>query len=160
MKKTMLLCVFVVVLFLIAGCAKNKDNGVKTKLSCYKDFTLFHSKQHIENKIYLDKNNKLIDYEYIESYSEFDSDNEYNMICNGSKDEAENNNKLYEYLTQSSNCDSAKRIVNIYNKYDLSKVSSKNNLEGKNMKNFLDDNYVLDLENYKRTITDKGYTCE
>ena len=155
--KTKLIALLLVIASIITltGCSKTK-----TELSCSKDFTLFHSKQHLENKIYLDKNNKLIYYEYLESYSEFDSDNEYNSICDGSKDEAVNNTKIYAYLTQTSNCDSNKRIVTILNKYDLSKVYSKNNLEGKNMREYLNDEYVLDVDNYKKNLTDKGYTCK
>lgn len=159
MKKKVLLSLLVVVtLISLTGCGNN--NKVETILSCSKDFTLFHSKQHIENKIYLDKSNKLIDYEYIESYTDFDSDNEYNSICDGSKDEAENNTKIYPYLTQTSECFTNPRKVTIYNKYDLSKVTSKNNLEGKNMREFLNDEYILDIENYKNTLTNKGYTCK
>ena len=157
MKNKIIISILLLISFFVTtGCTK-ESNKVNTIVSCYHDFTLFHSNQHIENKIYLDSNNKLIDYEYIEMYSAFDSDNEYNMICDGSKEEAINNNKLYEYLNQSSKCETDK--VTITNKYDMSKVTSKNNLEGKHIKNYLDDNYILDLDNYKETITSKGYTC-
>ena len=156
MKKRIILnLLLIVALFAVTGCS-----GAKTKLSCYKDFTLFHSKQHIENKIYLDKNNRLIGYEYIESYYEFDSDNEYDSACTTAKDEALNNTKIYDYLTQTYNCSNNPRMVSMIYKYDLSKVTSKNNLEGKNMRGYLDDKYVLDVDNYKNSVTGKGYTCE
>lgn len=170
MKKKLNIILIIIMCLVLVGCSKNendelkvneKDNNkVKTILSCYHEFTLFHSKQHIENKIYLDKNNKLVDYEYKEVYFEFDSDNEYTRTCDGLKDEAVNNTKIYDYLTQTSNCNSDTRVVTISNKYDLSKVTSKNNLEGKNIKNFLNDEYILDLESYKNNITSKGYICK
>lgn len=169
-RKAITLFLVFVICFALVGCSKTENNKtdkkvkesnkVKTILSCHKDFTLFHSKQHLENKIYLDKNNKLIDYEYTESYYEFDSDNEYTRTCEGLVGEAENNTKIYDYLTQTANCDSNKHEVSYTSKYDMSKVTSKGKLEGKNMKEYLDDNFILDLENYKNAVSGKGYTCE
>lgn len=157
MRKKIILLLIFVVCFLLVGCGKNKNiensnsnsSEVKTKLSCYKDGYLFHSKKRVENKISLDKNNKLIDYEYIEVYSDFDNDEEFNMICDGSYEEAENNNKMYNYLNQIAVCNRDTRIVTISNKYNLLKIPSKNVLESKYVKDNLDADYIFYLENYK-----------
>lgn len=169
MKRKLIIFLVVSIGLLLVGCDKNesnelkvnkKDNKIKTVLSCYHDFTLFHSKQHIENKIYLDNNNKLVDYEYKEVYFEFDSENEYTRTCDGLKDEALNNTKIYDYLTQTTDCNPNTKEVTISNKYDISKVNTKGKLEGKNMKEFLSDDFILDLESYKNSVTSKGYICK
>ena len=158
--------------FLLSGCEKNnskdivdsnkdfKQNKIKTKLFCSNEGTLFHYKKRVENEIYIDKNNKLVDYNYIEIYYSFDSDEQFKMVCDGSEEEAENNNKMYNYMTQKADCNRDTKVVTISNKYKISKLPSKNVLTAKDVKENLDENYIFSLENYKNIMTNKGYTCE
>jgi hypothetical protein len=87
-------------------------------------------------------------------------DNEYTRTCDGLKDEAENNTKMYDYLIQTSNCNNDSKEVTISDKYDLSKITSKNKLGGKHIKNYLNDEFILDIEKYRNDVTSKGYICE
>ena len=89
MKKKILLSLIVIVaLFTITGCGKSdnkessnatKNDEVVNKSSCVAEEYLFHSKKRVKNIIYLDKNNKVINYERIETLYDFDSDSDFNM---------------------------------------------------------------------------------
>lgn len=174
-KKIFVSLLVLLLCFTVAGCTKkeNEDNNnvssnnnssdnsnTKKKLSCSNESSLFHSKKRVVNNIYLDKNNKLVDYEYVEEYYAFDNDSEFRLICDGSEVEEENNNKLYNYMIQNADCNRDTKIVNISNKYDISKLPSKNVFDEKDVKNNLTDDYIFDLDNYKTTVIGKGYTCE
>ena len=147
------------------GCTKKEDNvsknkkEVKTKLSCYMEWTLFHSKKSVEHIIYLDKDNVLKDYERTEKYFNFDKEDEFNMICEGSAEEAELDNKLYDFKVQEANCDRSRGEVTIKDTYDMSKVTAKTKLPDEDLRDYLDDNYKLDINAYKKFVMNKGYAC-
>jgi hypothetical protein len=165
MKNKIILLLAITICLTLVGCGSKdnndspKENEIKTKLSCTKEQYLFHSRKRIGSTIYLDKNNKLVDYEYFEDYYEFDSDDEFNMICEGSAEEEALNNRSYEYLNQKANCNKDTRVVTITNKYDMTKIPSKNVLEAKYVISNLNDDYILDLDNYKSDVDTNGYTC-
>ena len=164
MKKIILLCILAS-LSIITGCnnnSQNKDatNTTKTKLYCYHETYLFHSKKSVEHIILLDKDNKLVDYEYIEKYYDFDDDNDFNMICEGSEEEEENNNKIYPYLKETADCNKESKEVKISDVYYISKLDSKNKLPSTELKESLNKEYILDVNSYKESISKKGYTCE
>ena len=110
--------------------------------------------------MYLDKDNKLVQYEHIEKYFDFDDDNNFNMICEGSVEEEVNNNKIYPYLKEVANCDRDAKEVIISDMYYVSKLDSKSKLPSDELEESLDDNYVFDIDSYKAAIGKKGYTCE
>lgn len=171
MKRRFFLGLIVFVsLFAIAGCGKSTNdnskhtqssNKIKTKLSCYHETYLFHSKKSVEHIMSLNKENKLIEYEYIERYFEFDeTGGDFDLICEASPAEAENNNKMYPYLKETAECNKDSKEVKISDVYDISKLESKNPLKSDELIDSLDDNYKLDIENYKNAIGKKGYICE
>ncbi len=166
MKKNTLLGLFIVGLFFITGCGSNTNqnskenkNEAKTKLSCSSEWFLFHSKKSMEYIIYLNKDNQLIDYETIEKYYAFDNDSNFNMICEGAPEEAELRNKSYDYVNEKAECNEEMKEVTIFDKYDISKLTSKDYLLSKELAQYLNDEYLLDLDNYKNLMTSKGYTC-
>ena len=169
MKKKLLLSLLVFTsLFIITGCGdkeektdKKEDStvSVKTKLSCSMEQYLFHSRKRVEHIISLDKDNKLVGYEYTEKYYEFDDDNEFNTICEDAPEEAVNNTKIFKSLTETANCNRDSREVNISDVYDISKLESKKTLPSDYLEDNLDDKYILNVDNYKNTMTSKGYTC-
>lgn len=166
MKNKIILLLTITICLTLVGCGSKeneeapKEDNVKTKLSCTKEQYLFHSRKRIGATIYLDKDNKLVDYEYVEVYYEFDSDSEFEMICEGSAEEEALNNRSYAYLTQKADCNKDTRVVTITNKYDMTKVPSKNVLEAKYVISNLNDDYILDLDHYKTDVDTNGYTCE
>ena len=171
MKRRFFLGLIVFVsLFAIAGCGKSTNdnskhtqssNKIKTKLSCYHETYLFHSKKSVEHIMSLNKENKLIEYEYIERYFEFDeTGGDFDLICEASPAEAENNNKMYPYLKETAECNKDSKEVKISDVYDISKLESKNPLKSDELIDSLDDNYKLDIENYKNAIGKKVYICE
>ena len=170
MKKKLLLCLLVLIgMITITGCGSKTNNSlkeiknvnkVKTKLSCYHETYLWHSKKSVEHIVFLNKDNKLIGYEYIEKYYEFDeTGGDFNIICEGAPEEAENNNKMYPYLKEVANCNKDSMEVTISDLYDISKLETKNPLKSDELKKSLDDNYIVNIENFKTTIGKKGYTC-
>lgn len=171
-KKIILGLLGVLGLFTITGCGnaeKNLNdnskkaestNEIKTKLSCYHETYLFHSKKSVEHIVSLNKDNKLIGYEYIEKYYEFDDDYDFNMICEGAPEEAENNNKIYPYLKEAANCNKDSMEVTISDLFDISKLETKNPLKSNELIEALNDDYIVDIENYETAIGKKGYICE
>ena len=168
--KKILLSILIIMLITVTGCSKKDDSSVgnnkseknrvvKTKLSCYQEWSLFHSKKSIEHVIYLDQDNVLMDYERTEKYFQFDKEDEFNMICDGSAEEAELDNKLYDFKVQTANCDRSRGEVTILDKYDISKLTAKTKLPDEVLRDFLDDNYKLDISAFKTTIMNKGYVC-
>lgn len=166
MKKILLS--LLVLSLIITGCSKNNDNKKEssnenknvTKLSCYSDVYLFHSKKYVEHIISYDEDNKLVGYEYIEKYYEFDeTGGDFNLICDVSPEEAENNNKMYKYKKEVAECNRDNMEVKITDTYDISKLESKKYLPDV-LEDNLDDNYVFDVDNYKNAISSKGYICE
>lgn len=168
MKKVLIL---VIAFFIITGCS-NKDNNVsniekkveknneiKTTISCYNEGFLFHSKKSVDHIMFLDKDNKLIKYEHIEKYFSFDDDNDFTMICEGAPEEAENNNKLYNYLNEVADCNKESKEVTITDIYDISKMESKNKIPSDEVKDNLNDDFILDVDGFKSAIGNKGYTC-
>lgn len=170
MKKKIICSLLIIIsLFVITGCGSNTNNNsknkestneIKTKLSCHHETSLFHSKKSVEHIVSLNKDNKLIGYEYIEKYYDFDDDNNFNMICDGAPEEAELNNKSYDYLKEVANCNQNSKEITISDLYDISKLVSKNPLKSKELVESLDDDYVVDIENFKTAIGKKGYICE
>ena len=173
-KKVLLSLLVLVLLFTITGCRSNtndssKDNSIKTdstneiktKLSCYHETYLFHSKKSVEHIVSLNKDNKLIGYEYIEKYFEFDeTGGDFNIICDNAPAEAENNDKMYPYLKEVAECNKDSMEVKISDVYDISKLESKNPLKSKELIESLDDDYIVDIDNLKNAIGKKGYTCQ
>ena len=80
------------------------------------------------------------------------------MISEGAYDEAELNNRTYKYLTETVEVNSDSKEVAIKDLYDISKIESKNNLPNEELKDSLSDNYIFDLENYKKVMEKKQYT--
>lgn len=159
--------ILILLLFGLTACNNNtkniqidNSNEIKTKLSCYNEGYLFHSKKSVEHIMYLDKDNKLVQYEHIEKYFDFDDDNDFNMICEGSAEEEVNNNKLYPYLKEKANCNKEIKEVTISDLYYINKLDSKNKLRSDELIDSLDDNYLLDIDKYKTSISKKGYTCK
>lgn len=173
-KKLILALLIIIVVLTSAGCSsantmkkpsdidKNVENlnDNNTILSCSKEFYLFHSKQHIENIVSFDKNNKLVKYEAVEKYYSFDSNDEYIRTCEGITDEASGSFNNNEYLKTEAKCNENSQEVIISYQYDISKLSSKNLLPKKEIKDYLNDNYILDLEQYKANLINKDYSCE
>ena len=95
---------------------------------------------------------------HIEKYFEFTDDDNYKMISEGAYDEAELNNRTYKYLTETVEVNSDSKEVAIKDLYDISKIESKNNLPNEELKDNLSDNYIFDLENYKKVMEKKQYT--
>ena len=149
-------------LFLLVGCNDKTEekeettkNEIKTTMTCSKDFYLFHSRQRLENTVYVDSDNKLVKYVAKEIYFEFDSEEEKNRTCEGLTDEANADTKK-DYLAATAECSDS--VSSIYT-YDVSKLPSKSYIPKEEIKDNLDDNYKLDLDNYKTTLTNKQYTC-
>ena len=161
-KKNIILLITIIITIFITGCnnsiSNNSTNNIKTIVSCYKDFYLFHSKQRIKNIVYLNNDNKLIKYEYSEAYFDFDSNNEYTRTCDGLTEELNEENKK-QYINAKTTCEENNEVLAKY-EYDITKIPSKNILPKKEVKDYLNDDYILDLENYKANITSKNYTCE
>ena len=173
-KKIFIISVTVImligVLFIFTGCKKNEkhvsessiqqniNNDITTTISCYSDVYLFKSKKYVEHVFYLNKDNKLIKYEYIEKYHTFTDDNDFKMISEGADDEAELNNRTYKYLNETVKVNNDPKEVTITDLYDISKVDSKNKLPTKELKENLSDDFILDLENYKNVMAKKNYT--
>jgi hypothetical protein len=82
------------------------------------------------------------------------------MICDGATEEAELHNKSYDYLKEVANCNQNSKEITISDLYDISKLVSKNLLKSKELVESLDDDYVVDIENFKTAIGKKGYICE
>ena len=169
MKNKLLITIIILLsLFTVVGCTKKEEKTtktkekdvVKTKLSCSKEFYLFHSKKSVEYIIYLDKDNKLIGFDEIDKYYEFDNDNEFNSICEVAPEEAVNNTKIFKHLTEKAECNQDTREVTIYDEFDISKLNSKETIPSDVAKENIDNNYILNLDNYKNEITSKGYTCK
>lgn len=171
-KKSIIFLLILLAVFIITGCGSNsnnfskdnsKNNGstneIKTELSCHHETSLFHSKKSVEHIVSLNKDNKLIGYEYIEKYYDFDDDNNFNMICDGATEEVELNNKSYDYLKEMANCNRNSKDVTISDLYDLSKLESKTQLKSKELVESLDADYVVNIENFKTAIGKKGYIC-
>lgn len=165
MKKILIL---VLIIFVITGCSSNTEKNNKidnkieniTTLSCYHETYLFHSKKSVEHIISINKDNKITNYKYIEKYYEFDDDNDFSMICEGAPEEAENNNKLYNYLNEVANCNKNNKEVTISDTYNISKLETKNKIPTQEIKDNLDDNFILDVDGFKDAIGNKGYTCK
>ncbi len=174
-KKIILISLIAIVLiaglFVLTGCGNNTnsndssenatsntENEITTTISCYNEGYLFKSKKYVEHVFYLNKDNKLIKYEHIEKYFEFTDDDNYKMISEGAYDEAELNNRTYKYLTETVEVNSDFKEVAIKDLYDISKIESKNNLPNEELKDNLSDNYIFDLENYKKVMEKKQYT--
>ena len=68
------------------------------------------------------------------------------------------NNRTYKYLTETVEVNSDSKEVAIKDLYDISKIESKNNLPNEELKDNLSDNYIFDLENYKKVMEKKQYT--
>jgi len=87
------------------------------------------------------------------------NDNDFNMICEGSLEEAENNTKIYDHLKETAECKKDLKEISIYDEYDILKIKSKNTIPDKYVYYYLTDEYILDIDNYKSFITSKGYNC-
>ena len=172
MKNKIILLVIITMVFITSGCSKrNSDNHeesvykkedineIKTKITCSRENTLFHSKQKIEYTYSLNEDNKVINFKKGEKYYSFDDDNDFNMICEGSLDEAENNTKIYDHLKETAECKKDLKEISIYDEYDILKIKSKNTIPDKYVYDYLTDEYILDIDNYKSFITSKGYNC-
>lgn len=175
MKKIIVSILIVLILiaglFVLTGCGNNTnsndslenvtsniENEITTTISCYNEGYLFKSKKYVEHVFYLNKDNKLIKYEHIEKYFEFTDDDNYKMISEGAYDEAELNNRTYKYLNETVEVNNDLKEVTITDLYDISKLESKNKLPTDELKENLNDDYILDLENYKNVMTNKQYT--
>ena len=167
MKKKILLSLIVIVaLFTITGCGKSdnkessnatKNDEVVNKSSCVAEEYLFHSKKRVKNIIYLDKNNKVINYERIETLYDFDSDSDFNMnyeICEDASKE------IFNYYTQVGDCNRDTRILTITSKYNISKMKSKEAFPTKYIRDNISDDFILDLDNYLSIVNKNGYVCE
>lgn len=109
----------------------------------------------------MNKDNKLVGYEYIEKYYDFDeTGGDFEIICEGAPEEAENNNRLYKYLTERAECDRNNKSIVISDLYDITKLESKRNIPTSEIKESLDDDYILNIEKLKSTLSMKGYSCE
>ena len=82
------------------------------------------------------------------------------MICEGAPEEAENNNKLYNYLNEVANCNKDNKEVTISDTYNISILETKNKIPTQEIKDNLDDNFILDVEGFKNAIGTKGYVCK
>ena len=180
MKRNNIVILIIVILvsglFVLTGCGKNSVNSngnststseeknkgtkneIKTTISCFKEGYLFKSKKSVEHIMYLNEDHKLIKYEYIEKYYDFTDDNDYKMISEGAPDEAELKNKMYKHLNETVDIKTDPKEVKITDTYDISKLEAKKQLPSDELEYSLDDNYVMNIENYKKTMTDKGYT--
>ena len=151
MKKIIVSILIVLILiaglFVLTGCGNNTnsndssenvtsnmENEITTTISCYNEGYLFKSKKYV------------------------DDDDNYKMISEGAYDEAELNNRTYKYLTETVEVNSDSKEVTIKDLYDISKLESKNKLPTDELKENLNDDYILDLENYKNVMTNKQYT--
>lgn len=175
MRKKLLAVLLTVILMIgvisLTGCNNNTDNSstevinnteneIKTTMSFYHETYLFKSKKSVKYIIYLNENNKLIKLGYIEKYYEFTDDNDYKTISEGAPEEAELNNRTYSYLNETVDVNQESKEVTITDLYDVSKVESRSKLPFNEIKDNLNDEFIFNLENYKNTMTGKGYTCE
>lgn len=172
MKNKIIGILLIISLTLVVGCNNNTNNKskkenqninkeeVKTTLSCYSEGYLFKSKKSVEHIISLNKDNKLIGYQHVEKYFSFTDDDNFNMICEGAVEEEEYNNKWYKFLKQEVDCNKEKKEVTISDVYDIDKLETTNSIPSEELRNNLNDDYILDLENFKTAITNKGYTCK
>ena len=173
MKKFILsilsIIILIVGLFILTGCENNAENTskddnkniedeIKTTISCFKEGYLFKSKKSVEHVLYLNKDNKLIKYEHIEKYYDFTDDNDYKMISEGVDAEAELNNRTYNYRKETAEVKEEPKEVTITDLYDISKMDSKNKFPSDELEDNLSKDFILNLENYKRVMTDKQYT--
>ena len=167
MRKRVFLSIFVVItLVTLTGCGKSdnkessndvKNDEVRIKSSCVGEEYLFHSRKRVQNILYLDKNNKVVDYERVETLYDFDSDNEFNTnyeICEDASKEK------FEYYTQVGDCNRDTRILTITFKYNISKLKSKNAFPTKYIKDNISDDFILDLDSYLSMVKKNGYVCE
>lgn len=138
----------------------NVDNEIAKTISCSKDFFLFKSQKYVEHIFYLNKDNKLIKYDYIEKYHTFTDDNEFKTISEGVEDEAELNNRTYPYLHETPVVSNDPKEVTITDTYDISKMESKNKIPTTEIKENLSEDFVLDVENLKNVMINKEYTVE
>jgi len=179
MKRKSLVVISIIIvlvsgLFILTGCGNNSENNgsnnssneiskdtkteIKKTISSFKEGHLFKSKKSVEHVMYLNEDNKLIKYEHIEKYYDFTDDNDYKMIAEGAPDEAELNNKTYKYLNETVDIKTDPKEVTITDTYEISKLEAKKQLPSDELEDSLDDNYIMNIENYKKTMTDKGYT--
>ena len=138
----------------------NVDNEIAKTISCSKDFFLFKSQKYVEHIFYLNKDNKLIKYDYIEKYHTFTDDNEFKTISEGVDAEAELNNRTYPYLHETPVVSNDPKEVTITDTYDISKMESKNKIPTTEIKENLREDFVLDVENLKNVMINKEYTVE
>ena len=138
----------------------NVDNEIAKTISCSKDFFLFKSQKYVEHIFYLNKDNKLIKYDYIEKYHTFTDDNEFKTISEGVDAEAELNNRTYPYLHETPVVSNDPKEVTITDTYDISKMESKNKIPTTEIKENLSEDFVLDVENLKNVMINKEYTVE
>ena len=166
MNKKILICLLAL-LILFTGCTRKKETNneeqkskeVKTTLSCFKEGYLFHSKKSVEHIIKVDADNNLLYYEYIEKYYDFDGDYDFNMICEGAPEEAENNNKTYDYMTETADCNKSNREVTISDVYKMDKLNPKKSGLTDDVKTYLSDDLVMDIIGFRKTMIDKEYSC-
>ena len=159
MKKIYLYLYILFNLLLICGCSKTEENTSKTEsnsisrtISCYNETYLFKSKKSVEHILSISKGNHLVQYESIEKYFDFTDFDDFNMICDGSSEEAENNNKLYPYLKEVADCNRDSMQVTISDVYDISKLESKNNIPTDLVKDALNDQFLIDIDSFKTNI--------
>lgn len=146
-----------------SGAADNATttNDIETVLSFYHETYLFHSKKSVKYILSLDKDNRLVGYEYVEKYYDFDeTGGDFELICQESPAEAINNTKIFKFLTETAECNRDAMEVTITDVYDISKFDSKNNISKAEIVDNLDDNYILNVENLKTALSNKGYTYE
>ena len=118
---------------------------------------LVPTQAHFKNIIYLDKNNKVINYERIETLYDFDSDSDFNMNYEICEDASKEN---FNYYTQVGDCNRDTRILTITSKYNISKMKSKEAFPTKYIRDNISDDFILDLDNYLSIVNKNGYVCE
>ena len=160
MKKIIKIFIVFVAILSLSGCTTKKESSAKiimTRISCNKEVNDVNEDVKYYINLSLDQNNKVSVYEEVAKHT-IKYDAYYNEMCN-------NLSKKYSSSIYNSDiksivrCDEDSKTIYDDNYYDISKISSVEDLPETDFKAFINDDFILDRSGYIEILKTINYTC-
>ena len=159
-----LLFVIVLIIIIVIGILFIKNRDVVSNIgssdyekgySCTKEEIIDGERSDYEVIVYVDKKNKLNRY-VVNSTSFLNDESSYEKVCNVlTKEYKKEKYKNFEVL-----CEKELKSVTTIKAYFTSDFTTSSLVNYDTIKEHINDEFVLDIDSYKDSMTSNGFTCK